>query len=350
MCYARSVLKVRALLIPLATLALAAPPARAISLVFDYTYDSGGFFTSNPTAVTALDSVAQFFSTNLIDSLSAVTTNGFNTWSVDFFNPATGSGTVSHSDLSLAAGEVRIFVGGADLGSGTLGLGGPGGYHGLFGTPSFVNAASTRGQAGVSTNTDFGPWGGSISFNSTASWYFDSDPSTSESFSSSASDFYSVALHEVGHVLGIGTADSWDTLVSSGSFLGAASGSAFGGPVPLNPTSSHWASDTMSTIYGTGTSQEAAMDPELTTGTRKLFTTLDMAALDDIGWTLAAVPEPAATRLMLAALVVLLVASRRRARVRAAWVAFSARKRDPLPALAAHRTPPGVAAGSSPAP
>jgi hypothetical protein len=48
----------------------------------------------------------------------------------------------------------------------------------------------------------------------------------------------------------------------------------------------------MSTVFGTATAQEAAMDPDLTSGTRKMLTALDAAALTDIGWNVAAVPEP----------------------------------------------------------
>ncbi len=105
-------------------------------------------------------------------------------------------------------------------------------------------------------------------------------------------DLYSVLLHEIGHVLGIGTADSWNNLVSGGLFTGAASVASYGGSVPLNPTGDHWAEGTKSTVYGTATSQEAAMDPTLTVGTRKLFTNLDVAGLQDVGWQIVAVPEP----------------------------------------------------------
>jgi len=310
MCYARSVLKVRALLITLATLALAVPPARAVSIVFDYTYDTNGFFTSNPTAQTDLDSVAQFFNTNLIDSLSAITPGGINSWSAVFSDPATGA-TTSISDISLAAGEIRIYVGGAFLGTSVLGEGGPGGYS-VGGSTGFRNTVAARGQAGAlaTTPTDFGPWGGSISFSLDATWYFDGDPSTNESFSSSASDFYSVALHEVGHALGLGHSDVPDAKLSSATFAGSASMATYGSAVPTTSDGGHWASGTMSTIYGTNTAQEAAMDPALTTGTRKVFTTLDMAGLQDVGWTLAAVPEPATVMLLLGGLL-LTVAKRR---------------------------------------
>jgi len=308
-------LKSRFLLLSLfAALVLGALPARAISIVFDYTYDTNGFFTSHPTAKTDLNSVAQFFNANLTDSFSAITPGGVNSWSADFFDPATGLDT-SFTNLSLAAGEIRIFVGGATLDTGVLGEGGPGGYTIFSGTTSFQKTVAARGQTGAqaATPTDFGPWGGAISFSLNATWYFDSDPSTNESFSSNASDFYSVALHETGHVLGIGLAPSWDAKLSGATFTGAASMAIYGNAVPTTSTGGHWANGTMSTIYGTNTTQEAAMDPTITGGTRKLFTTLDMAGLQDIGWTLAPVPEPATAALLLGPIILLLATGPRRA-------------------------------------
>jgi hypothetical protein len=48
---------------------------------------------------------------------------------------------------------------------------------------------------------------------------------------------------------------------------------------------SHWDSTVTSTVGGA--SQYAAMGPSLSTGTRKRFTILDFAGMDDLGWDLA---------------------------------------------------------------
>jgi len=49
-----------------------------------------------------------------------------------------------------------------------------------------------------------------------------------------------------------------------------------------------------------GSSQETAMDPDVTAGTRKYLTNLDAMGLADIGWQLniTAVPEPSTWALM----------------------------------------------------
>jgi hypothetical protein len=54
------------------------------------------------------------------------------------------------------------------------------------------------------------------------------------------------------------------------------------------------------------------MDPTITIGTRKVFTDLDMAALDDIGWEVTPVPVPAAVYLFGSGLLGLLGLARRR--------------------------------------
>ena len=147
------------------------------------------------------------------------------------------------------------------------------------------NPRDNSGNVIAQIATDFAPWGGSISFDTGASWYFDADVTTVESFS--GNDFYSVALHELAHLLGFGTADSWFNKVNSGNFTGDSSGT-----VALQPDNSHWKDGTLSLVNSVR--QETAMDPSITTGTRKYMTDLDMAALSDIGWEVSAVPVPAA--------------------------------------------------------
>lgn len=184
---------------------------------------------------------------------------------------------------------VSVYVGASNLGGSTLGLGGPGRYGGSGVTQAWFDTVAGRGQAGalLVTPSDYGPWGGSLAVSSPATWYFDSDPSTVEIFTGQ-NESYSVAVHELGHLFGIGTADSWMSL-SSSTLTGAHSDT-----VTVLGDGSHWAEGTMSTIAGTAIAQEAAMDPTLTTGTRKYFTTLDYDGLRDIGWQVSAIPEASA--------------------------------------------------------
>jgi len=292
----------------LAGLALvaAAPAALAnIDIQFDYTYDTGNFFGSHPGSTAALDAAAAVFESRFGDSLTAITSSGDNHFNTSFFDPSDPSGTgISLADQSIATDVLRLHVGAATLGGGTLGIGGPGSWS-CSGFGSFCGDAGSRGQ-GVTSGTsavDFAPWGGSISFNSGSAWHFGL---TTAGLDSGEADFLSVALHELGHVLGFGTADSFDARISGSDFVGSEAGR-----VALSGDLAHWAEGTTSFVGGL--SQETAMDPTLHFGTRKEFTDLDFAAMKDIGWEVTPVPEPGTWAMLLAGLGLVGFAARRRA-------------------------------------
>ncbi len=277
------------------TLAFAPPAWAAIDIQFDYTYDTGNFFTNNAGSKGALESAASIFETRFTDTLSAITSSGSNRFNPIFFNPSAPAATdISLNSQSFAANEIRIYVGGSNLANNALGLGGSGGF-GCSGFGNFCADAATRGQ-GVTSGAnavDVGLWGGSISFdNAGTSWHFGT---TTTGLNSSEFDFYSVAVHELGHVLGFGTSDSFKARVLGSNFVGATTGT-----VALDGDKAHWAAGTLSTFNGL--SQEASMDASISSGVRKNFTDLDFAALNDIGWQVAAVPEADTWAMLLAGL------------------------------------------------
>jgi len=285
-----------------------------VSIQFDYSFDDNNFFGSpGSTQRTLLESAGAFFASNINDSLTAITPDANNTFNANFTHPGTGAEQIV-TNLMVPSNTLIVFAGGRSLPGTTVGQGGFGGAEITTAqSQAFIDNAFSRGQAGAlgdpSTRTDFGPWGGTIAFDTDAAtnWYFDTDLSTSDDVVDN--DFYSVALHELGHLLGLGLAPSWNNLISGSDFTGAASSNLFGGNVPL-ADAGHWKDGTTGLVNGV--SQEAAMDPSIRQGTRKEFTDLDLAGLNDVGWEVTVVPVPAAVWLFGSALMGLVVTARRR--------------------------------------
>lgn len=297
---------------------LAALPAAAVDLVIDYSYDTQNFFgAGNPDGAAAglqararLEEAADFFSAILDDSLDPISTpdpysssvfNGVVSWEWRslFTHPGTGA-QLTLTNPSVGQDEYRIYAGGRSLG--ILGSGGPGGWgwntngNGGGFTQSEVNDInSISDDFGTLVERrneplgDFATWGGSITFDNDGStnWHYGA---TDDNLGFSQSDFLSVAIHELGHALGFGTSDEFAALRAGNFFTGAQSTAAYGSSPPLDPTGGHWQEDLLSTLYGSTTAQEVSMDPLITSGTRKLFTTLDAAALEDIGWDVIPLP------------------------------------------------------------
>lgn len=297
------------ILFALFALTICSTKSEALTIVIDYTYDTNGFFNTGSAdglaARARIESAAGSLSGWLADSWGAINigTSG-NTWTAQFFDPSSTTIISRVNDLSIANNTFLVFVGAYNLGTNVLGSGGPGGYN-VSGTQSYFNSVVTRGDT-----TGFVNWGGSLAFNNTNTvWSFEE----STAGLAGKNDFYSVAAHELVHALGFGIAGLpfWDINVSGGNFIGVNSVAANGGnPVPLTPDTGHWANNTNSQVYLTNIAQEASMTPSLTTGTRKLLTTLDMAALSDLGYNV--VPEPSTYLLLILGMGLVIIARRKR--------------------------------------
>ncbi len=252
-----------------------------ITVQLDYRFDTSGFFT--PAVRALMQQAANNDVADLGVSLQAITPSGGNTWSEVFQDLSAG---INHSidNPTVPANTLVVYVFGAPLpAGGEAGDGMSGGFSAgsTTGDENWFNTVASRGLPGaLSANpTAFGTWGGAIAFDTAhTNWYFGQSLS---GISSNQTDFLTVAEHEMGHVLGIGTSGAWQTNIANGVFVGPASKAAHSGqPVPLAPGLDHWAEGTVSDGH------PATMDPVLLEGTRDAFTTLDYAALQDLGWNL----------------------------------------------------------------
>ncbi len=120
---------------------------------------------------------------------------------------------------------------------------------------------------------------------------FDMDPNTSWHFDTVSDDlqayefdFYTVALHELMHVLGFSeTQTAYARYVSGDQFGGPAAVAEYdanGVPLLASGDLSHWAAGTRDD------GQPTLMTATIDTGLRKSLTALDRAVLKDIGWEL----------------------------------------------------------------
>jgi len=125
---------------------------------------------------------------------------------------------------------------------------------------------------------DFEPWTAWLSFDETESWYYDETPETGDDIPAAQIDFMSVAMHELGHILGFGSADAYFALVDGQSqFIGEAAMAAYSGPVPLTSNAYHLDPSVMSD------GGRPLMDPSDASGQRSVITSLERALFSDLG-------------------------------------------------------------------
>ncbi|MEM1227164.1 MAG: dockerin type I domain-containing protein [Planctomycetota bacterium] len=281
----------------------AAPATGPLRFIFDYSLDTSGLFDSSEAQQT-LELAGRTVLQTIGDSLLPIDPNPANnvTWIADFSHPSTGQRSINEStlqarfpqanNLQVPGNAIHIFVGGRNFTGTTIGLGGFGGFFfpavsnvtasQLVAIEQFREGVQTRGQSGVTIPdpTDTAPWGGTISFDtSNRNWHFGS---TTEGLGPDETDFLSVAMHELFHVLGFGLSASWNTLADGAVFNGPKTQVAYqqlggGDTVPIDRE--HFETPLIGNVGNI-----ALMEARISPGTRQPATPLDFAGLDDIGW------------------------------------------------------------------
>jgi len=337
--------------------------ASAVDIDLDYSHDA--YFAANATAKAAVEAAAADISAAITSSLAPIDvlddtivgTNGVTSvtfdWHFTYKNPTTGAAE-TYNPTTTAQDTVTIYVGVQNLTGSTLGQGGPGGAGiNLAGgglESEWVGAmAAAEAQSNAVYGRGGGPTIGNMSGNATlggttafysldygssiGNLWFDVDSDDNGSQDDAATleaywhfdhttpvvggknDLYSVALHELLHSLGIGTADSWEALVAGTTWNGPEAQALNGGSGTdlVHTDGAHLAEGLTSPRLSDGVTQEVVMDPSITVGTRKQLTQMDLAFLRDIGF--QTVPEPSTFVLALTGLVGLAALLRRRRRV-----------------------------------
>lgn len=314
----------------------------AFDILVDYTFDTeslesgavNGFF--NPTYVYAdgstgaqrrerLAQAAATFSKNISDDLLSIIPEQGNHWQLRIRSPGVPQFEFI-DDLVVPQDAIIIYAGGRDLGGPILGLADGGRIESWSGSLDFLDTIRHRGEGPAGSfqqaSDDFGPWGGTITFTSNIvvnvsgrrtrfDWHFGQ---TTAELDDTKFDFLTVALHEIGHVLGFGTSGSFSAhrivggapLGSSNMFIGPDANDVYGGEVPLEGTPEdivvkprHWQADLLNDL--------TVMDTTSRVGKRAVMQPLDWAAFSEIGWEVVQIPEPQAIVLSVVALITLVV-------------------------------------------
>ncbi len=271
----------------------------SLTIQINYEFDTSDFFNTQAKK-DAMQTVANQVAATINDHLAAIVPSGTNIWTAAFVDPSSGAGR-EVNNLVVPADTLIVYVGGQALPSGVGAEAGPG-TSAPYSTvpvtpgedPAYEAWSATVTQRGKSQPPGpaapvFAPWGGSISFNTAAQFDFGSGAQTppGEISFNPVFNFAAVAWHELGHVLGIGLAPTWQRYVTPGGFVGPNAEAAYGGPVPLQPGGGHWAAGlvfdgTLDLMDGGGDS--ATVTSSGTVPLDPVFSRLDYAALEDIGW------------------------------------------------------------------
>ena len=252
----------------------------SLTIQFDYSYDSGHFFDQQSRR-DVLQLAADNLSSRITTTLGAIApaAGAGNNWTLTTFNPSdpfNSASNISLTNLNVAAGTIIVYAGAeTGLGGGEAGLGGFGGYS-ASGSQPWLDSLRTRGHGGFSL------WGGSLTFDPSTNWNFGTNAPTGNQI-----DFLTVATHELGHVLGFGTARAFNQYVSGDIFSGSNATVVNGGHNPhLHADQSHWQQGL--TVAG----QPVSMQPVVFAGTRVTFSELDYAVLSDVGWAVTGYQAP----------------------------------------------------------
>ncbi|MBX3192259.1 MAG: hypothetical protein KF819_35040 [Labilithrix sp.] len=250
--------------------ALDAGPTDPVSfkIQIDYRYDTAGFF-SDPVRRQALEGACRIWGRLVKSTFANVPAGTF----IRVRDPQKPNEPALSLDIDYEIDDLVIFVGSAELPAGQTGIASP--TAGLSGVTDDTLRASLQARF---DGPVFQPWTGWVAFDATTPFHFDPVPELGDAVPAGTVDFVSVALHEIGHVLGFATSDAFKGQIANGAFTGPKTQSRHGGPLALTPDLGHVPNETMSG------GRRLLMDQSDAAGTRYLPTPLDLAVFEDLGF------------------------------------------------------------------
>ncbi len=254
-----------------------------INVLFDFRFDTAGFFTNHPDRIATIRAAAADVGARFSDTLTAIPFPSApgDAWTAKFDRPGGVGQAEQVTNLLVPANTIVVFVGARDL-IGELTL--ESSDRQVTGSFAWNDLVLGRGQASSygAAATDFSPWGGSITYDLINNWHFGLEPpGNPDEF-----DLYTATQKSLFHLLGFGSSEAWARIASGNQFFGPQAVGVFGGPVPLTSGNFEWVEDTLSQ------GQRTLMDADLEDGERIAPTALDLAAMTDIGWTLQDTSPP----------------------------------------------------------
>ncbi len=236
--------------------------ARPFTIALDYRFADPAFFTDEVKA--ALEFAAHIWEALILDEFEDVPAGV--TFSID--NPSSPDFDPVEIELEDGIDDLLIFVGSYDFGpnDSAIGRGGPAAFD--FIGDSLIRSIFPFRDLGAPA--DFEPWAGNMFFDEAANWDF-----SINARELTAIDFLSVALHEIGHVLGFGASSTYDAFIKEGGFIGSNATASNGGEsIPAD--TSHFQEGFAGNI--------TLMDPITSFAQRLLPSIFDLAVLADIGY------------------------------------------------------------------
>ena len=253
----------------------------SLTVKLDYSYDTSGFFAQQQrrdVLQAAVDAVAGHFQ----DRFAAITPGGGNRWRVSASNPS-GDSRIVLDNPNLPADTIRLYVGSRPLlDRNAIATTDVANVTDVFGDAAWEETVRHRGRPVPADGGLATPTMATVNFDSDTNWYFGL---AADGIAGNQIDLFSVAQHELGHVLGVGTDTAWFGRVKDNAFTGATSRAVYGGPVPTTyDGGGHLASG----VHFDG--RQATMAYASSAGGRFAFTRLDYALFDDMGYDVSLPP------------------------------------------------------------